>query len=92
MAYDTFGTSFSLPQPRFQTVLPSTSRCLLDEWASNAADIDAAKVVWARDIPGRDLRPLLDYYRDRKLWVVDADAAHPQLEPYSGDGVAQGLH
>jgi hypothetical protein len=59
------------------------------EWVYNAAEIDAAKVVWAREIPGRDLKPLLDYYRDRRIWLVDADAAHPQLEPYHSDTTAQ---
>jgi len=53
------------------------------EWVYNAADIDGSKVVWARDIPGRDLHPLLDYYRDRRVWVVEADATPPRLEPYA---------
>jgi len=59
------------------------------EWVYNAADIDGSKVVWARDIPGQDLQPLLDYYRDRQIWVVDADAAHPRPEPYHSDATAQ---
>src|ERR1019366_685533 len=46
---------------------------VLDEWVYNAAEIDAAKIVWAREIPGRDLKPLLDYYRDRQIWLVSAD-------------------
>jgi hypothetical protein len=57
----------------------------------NAAEIDAAKIVWAREIPGRDLKPLLDYYRDRRVWLVDADAASPQLKPYPSDA-AQSSH
>lgn len=52
------------------------------EWVYNAADIDGSKVVWAREVPGQDLKPLLDYYRERRVWVVDADAAHPRIEPY----------
>jgi len=59
------------------------------EWVYNAADIDGSKVVWARDTPGQDLKPLLDYYRDRQIWVVDADAAHPRIEPYHSDATAQ---
>jgi hypothetical protein len=57
------------------------------EWVYNAADIDGSKVVWARYVPGRDLKPLLDYYHDRKIWVVEADADHPQLEPYSAKAI-----
>jgi hypothetical protein len=80
------------PQKHLVIVREGPDHDLTREWVSNAADIDRAKVVWAREIPGRDLGPLLDYFHDRKVWVLDADAAHPQLEPYSGDGVAQGLH
>jgi hypothetical protein len=58
-----------------------------DEWVYNSADIDHSKVVWAREIPGRDLKPLLDYYRDRRIWRLDADAAPPQLKPYSYQGM-----
>jgi hypothetical protein len=57
---------------------------VLNEWVYNAADLDDARIVWAREIPGRDIKPLLDYYHDRKIWVLDADADHPQVEPYSG--------
>jgi hypothetical protein len=53
------------------------------EWVYNAADIDRAKIVWARDIPGVDLNPLLVYFKDRDVWVVDADLSPPRLEPYS---------
>jgi hypothetical protein len=28
---------------------------------------------------------LLDYYRGRKVWIVQPDGANPTLEPYSGD-------
>jgi hypothetical protein len=59
------------------------------EWVYNAADMDAAKVVWARYIPGLDLKPLLDYYHDRSIWVVDADTVPPRLMPYSTDKTTQ---
>ena len=54
------------------------------EWVYNAADVDRAKIVWARAIPGRDLRPLLEYFKDRDVWIVRADTSPPTLEPYRG--------
>ncbi|HEX6803127.1 MAG TPA: hypothetical protein VF133_05550 [Terriglobales bacterium] len=52
------------------------------EWVWNSADIDHSKTVWARDIPGVDLKPLLDYFPDRKVWLLDADAVPPRLRPF----------
>ena len=60
------------------------------EWVYNAADIDHAKIVWAREIPGRDLRPLLDYFKDRKIWVVEPDTSPPKLEPFARPGSTPG--
>jgi len=50
------------------------------EWVYNRADIDDAKVIWARVIPGVDSRPLLDYYRGRELWEVNPDSDPPTLQ------------
>ena len=46
------------------------------EWVYNAADIDQAHVVWARQIPGQSLEPLLQYFHDRSVWILEADT-HP---------------
>lgn len=62
---------------------------VLHEWVYNAADMDAAKIVWAREIPGRPLQPLLDYYCTRKKWLVDADALPPRVIPYPSDAATQ---
>src|SRR5579863_108829 len=53
------------------------------EWVYNAADIDHAKIVWAREIPGVDLNALLDYFKGRKTWIVEPDTSHPLLSPYN---------
>ncbi len=58
------------------------------EWVYNGADIDAAKVVWARDMGVEGNRELLQYFRDRKIWLLEPDKlspdnASPQLLPYS---------
>jgi hypothetical protein len=55
-----------------------------DEWVYNDASIDTAHVVWAREMDEASNRALLDYFRDRRVWLVDADAAPAILSPYSG--------
>ena len=54
---------------------------LNQEWVYNAADIDGAKTVWARDMGDRDNQELLRYFHDRQVWYLNADQAPPRLEP-----------
>jgi len=53
-----------------------------DEWVYNAADIDASKVVWAREMDVESNRDLVQYFRDRKAWLVEADFDPPRISPY----------
>jgi hypothetical protein len=50
------------------------------EWVYNEADIDGSKVIFAREI--KDNRPLLDYFKDRSIWLVEADEMPARLTPY----------
>jgi hypothetical protein len=40
-------------------------------WEYNEANIDAAKVVWARTMDRTQNCKLLDYFRDRQLWSLE---------------------
>ncbi|HYK18678.1 MAG TPA: hypothetical protein VEV37_11685 [Bryobacteraceae bacterium] len=53
-----------------------------DEWVYNAADIDAARIVWARDLGASEDEKLLHYYPDRTVWLLEPDAAPPKLSRY----------
>ena len=48
----------------------------------NAADIEHAKVIWAREKGDADNARLLDYYRDRRVWLIEPDRKPVGLEPY----------
>jgi hypothetical protein len=50
-----------------------------DEWVYNRADIDASKIVWARDMGIEQNRRLLQYYSNRKVWLLEPDLPDPQL-------------
>jgi len=52
------------------------------EWVYNEADFDAAKVVWARDMGPARNKELIDYFRDRHVWLVEADDTPPKVSPY----------
>jgi hypothetical protein len=54
-----------------------------DDWINNRANIDASKIVWARDMGASEDQALLDYFKDRQAWWVDADDPRAPLEPYS---------
>jgi len=53
-----------------------------EEYVYNDADIDDAKIVWAREIPGVDLGPLLSYFSNRDVWVYAPDDDGESVSPY----------
>jgi hypothetical protein len=55
----------------------------LVEWVYNDASIDNSRVVWAREMNAAADRELFDYYKDRRVWLVEADEIPPRLVPYA---------
>lgn len=53
-----------------------------DEFVYNRADIDSADIVWARDMGCHQNKELIQYYRDRAVWLLQPDSAAPGLAPY----------
>ncbi len=54
-----------------------------EEYVYNEADIDHAKTVWAREIPGMDLTPLLNYFKNRDVWIYEPDEDDESVVPFS---------
>lgn len=54
-----------------------------EEYVYNEADIDRAKVVWAREISGVDISPLLNYFRNRKVWLYEPDEDDATVQPFN---------
>jgi hypothetical protein len=51
----------------------------------NGAEIDAAKVLWARELDPEQNANLFAYFKDRKVWLVTPDADNADLEPYASE-------
>jgi len=54
----------------------------LDEWVYNDPDIDHSKVAWAHEMEPACNRELLEYYKDRRPWLVQPDLRPITIAPY----------
>ena len=59
------------------------------DWVYNAADIDASKIVWARDLGPVSNQELINYFSNRRLWILDPNGTPPTLTPYPSSQAAQ---
>ena len=52
------------------------------EWVYNNADIDDSKIVWAREMGDPYDKELLAYFKDRRIWLLEADQSPRKLQPF----------
>jgi hypothetical protein len=88
---DDISEPFRLPVEKQLAALPGEHLVLVryskdhnsgEEYVYNAADIDHAKTVWAREIPGKDLHPLFSYFSNRDVWLYEPDVDDASVTPY----------
>ncbi len=72
----------ALPGRQLAIVRYGANHNPVDDWVYNGADIDGAKIVWAREMDRESNARLLDYYRDRLVWLVEPDGNPAVISPY----------
>ena len=53
------------------------------EWVYNSAEIENSKVIWAREMGRAEDRKLVDYYKERNVWLVQPDLNPVSVSRYS---------
>ena len=53
-----------------------------DDWVFNGAEIDSAKLLWARETNPQQNQKLLDYFKDRQIWLIEPEEDNTELIPY----------
>jgi hypothetical protein len=59
------------------------------EWVYNRANIDASRVVWARDMGPKANRVLIDYFHDRRVWLLNVDQLPVVPVPYDASALEE---
>jgi len=72
----------ALPGKHLVMVRYTDDHNIHDDWVYNGAEIDSAKVLWAREINPEQDAKLLKYFGDREVWLVTPDTDNTFLEPY----------
>jgi hypothetical protein len=74
-------------RPRKQLVIVhySAQHSPDQEWVYNGADIDGSQVVWAREMDPQSDARLLSYFKDREVWLLNADSYPQRVRPYAAE-------
>jgi hypothetical protein len=71
-----------LPGKQLVIVRYNSNHELFGEWVYNDAYIDGSQIVWAREMDATENAKLVDYFKDRQVWLLEADEAPPKLSPW----------
>jgi len=52
------------------------------DWTRNGADLDGSEILWAREMDAERNARLLEYFKDRRVWLLDVDTGDTKLFPY----------
>ncbi len=66
-------------------VLAKTDENNLLQWIYNSAEIDQARIVWARDLGPEENRKLADYFHARQVWMINPNVQPAEISPYLGE-------
>ncbi|HWZ98621.1 MAG TPA: hypothetical protein VN025_12755 [Candidatus Dormibacteraeota bacterium] len=53
------------------------------EWVFNGADIEGSRIVWARELNTEQNQKLIEHFRDRNAWFIEADRFLSPPQPYA---------
>jgi hypothetical protein len=56
-----------------------------EEWVYNAADIDSAKVIFAREMDPVSDREIEEYFKDRQAWLAEPDVPYVRVSPIEAE-------
>jgi hypothetical protein len=62
------------------------------EWVYNEAEINSAKVIWARDMGITGNEELIKYFKDRRIWLLRPDENPPELSSYPSGAAVAGMN
>lgn len=71
-----------LPGDQLVIVRYASDHIPANEWVYNSADIETAKVIWAAELGTAENQELLNYYSNRKTWLVEPDAVPVRISAY----------
>jgi hypothetical protein len=77
-----------LPGHQLVIVRYAPNHDTFNEWVYNEANIDAAKVIWAREMDPVQNQELIRYFKGRQVFLFEADKDPPKLSDWMTDKVA----